>query len=738
MKYSYLLFCLLLTNFLLIASEPVGSLTKMSIKGIVINGESHEPIPLAVIRLANSNNYTLSNERGIFEIEIPDDQNSILEVTSLGYKKEIISLNSQQTNSQLIIHLYPLPVQMPTVIVTGTHSNSKFDELHELTNVLKGKDLQRDLGLTLASTLKNETGLAMRSMGPAPARPVIRGLGGDRILISEDGMKTNDLSATSPDHAVSIEPFTIDRIEVIRGPKVLIQNSSTYGGVVNIIREEIPVQSYQNFSGNAGIFGETANNGFLGAFVLRVPLSDFNTRFEMSRRKADDLKTPNKVLKNSDIISTNYSAGLSYVKDWGHIGFALREYELEYGVPGGFVGAHPFGVNISMFKRIINGDFNYKLNLSSITDLSLKLNRTYYRHLEFENDNRIGAEFGIYSYDVQLQFGTNRLLFFNEGSFGLSFENRDFNIGGFVFTPPTKMNNYSAFIYQNYSHNKFSLEVSGRLSYSEFNPRRVTNSAKEEYLAKREFFIYSASISFLYEFGSSSSIGANISKSSRIPTIEELYSEGPHLAAYSYEIGNPSLSSEKGIGTELFYYYKRSNIFFSLNGFYNLIDSYIIPRNNGKINFATLLPIYQTTSVNAVMYGFENQFDFTISNNYSISLGTSYTSGRITESNSPLPSIPPFKTMLTLKYSRGIFNTGIMFEAASAQKKVDYFEIPTDGYLVVNLYTQWTFTTGMFVNSFSLNIDNMLNREYRNHLSRVRMIMPEAKRNIRFTYRVYF
>jgi iron complex outermembrane receptor protein len=708
------------------------------INGVIINGESHEPIPLAVIRVTNSDIYAVANERGIFEIQIPNNNFSFLEITSIGYKKEIIKLNESQINSQLIIHLYPLPVQMPTVIVTGTHTNSKFDELHELTNVLKGKDLQRDLGMTLASTLKNETGLAMRSMGPAPARPVIRGLGGDRILISEDGMKTNDLSSTSPDHAVSIEPFTVDRIEVIRGPKVLIQNSSTYGGVVNIIREEIPVQSYEKFSGNAGIFGETANNGFLGSVVMRIPISDFNGRIEFSRRKADDLKTPFKLLKNSDIQSTNYSGGLSYVKDWGHIGFSFREYELDYGVPGGFVGAHPYGVNISMFKRIINGEFIYNLNFYSFTNLSLKFNRTYYRHVELEKDNRIGSEFGIYSYDGQLKFETKEFLFFNEGVIGLAYENRDFNIGGYVFTSPTKMNNYAVFIYQTYSQNKFSLEFSGRIAYSEFSPRRVTISAKDEYLIKRQFTIFSSSISLLYEFGSSSSVGANISRSSRIPTIEELYSEGPHLAAYSYEIGNPNLSSENGIGTELFYYYKRSNIFFSLNGFYNIINSYIIPRNNGKINFATLLPIYQSTSVDAEIYGLENQFDFNFSTNYSISLGTSYTRGIITDSESPLPSIPPLKVLITFKYATDIFNSGITIETASSQKQIDFFEEPTSGYFLINTFAQWTISLGNYVNNLSLNIDNLLNREYRNHLSRVKSIMPEAKRNFRFTYRVYF
>lgn len=708
------------------------------IKGIIITGESHEPIPLSVVRLSNSNIFTLSDEKGKFELIIPQKKTLTLEISAIGYRSEKVHLSSGKSVSQLIVHLYSSPVQMQTVVVTGNHPNSKFDEFYELTNVLQGKDLQRDLGMTLASTLKNETGLAIRSMGPAPARPVIRGLGGDRILISEDGIKTNDLSASSPDHAVSIEPFTVDRIEVLRGPKILLQNSSSIGGIVNIIREEIPVSLPDKVNGNAGFFSETANKGFMGAFVLRVPILDFSTRIELSKRKTDDIKTPNNILKNSNSESLNYSFGLSKIFDLGHIGFSIREYFLEYGVPGGFIGAHPNGVDISMFKRTINAEFVSSMNNNYLKNFSLKLNRTFYRHIEYEQNSIIGAEFGIYSYEGSALFETEKLAGFQNGSFGLSFETRDFNIGGYVFTSPTKMLNLSAFIYQTAKHNDWNFEISARTSTSSYQPRRVSQSAKEEYLVGREFFIFSASTSALYELTNRSSLGATISRSARIPTIEELYSEGPHLAAYSYEIGNPKLSAEKGYGLELFYYYKRQNVFFTLTGFYNNIESYLIPRNSGKINFATLLPIYETTEVDAQMYGFETQSDFKIIKNLELSLNTSFTKGMLTETEGPLPSIPPLKGILTIKHSEDTWSTGVMLEMVSGQNKVDYFEQPTAGYVILNSFIQLTYTTGKYFHNFSLNVDNIFNAEYRNHLSRVKQIMPEAERNFRITYRVYF
>ncbi|HRI46846.1 MAG TPA: TonB-dependent receptor [Ignavibacteriaceae bacterium] len=708
------------------------------LKGVVINGESHEPIPHSVVRILDTDIYSTSNSMGYFELKNGFPNSFFIEVSSLGYKKEKIKIDSSNIRNHLMVHLYPLPLEMPAVVVTGTHTHSKFDELHELANVLKGKDLQRDLGLSLASTLKNETGLAIRSMGPAPARPVIRGLGGDRIIISEDGTKNNDLSATSPDHAVTIEPFTIDRVEVIRGPKILKSGTSTFGGVVNIVREDIPQNQFESISGTAGIFGETANNGFLAAAIVKAPISFLNFRVELSKRKADNLTTPLKELNNSNIEALNYSTGLSYVNNKLRIGLSLREFELDYGVPGGFVGAHPFGVNISMFKRSIHTEFNYNLKNNIISQLNLKINRTFYRHIEYEFGNRIGAEFGIRNLEAALEVETDHLFLFEEGSFGLSFENKDFNIGGFVFTPPTIMNNLSSFFHQTIQGERLSVEIGGRISHSVFTPRRVTQSAKEEYIKKRSFLTYSAAISLLLEFGKSSSIGINISRSSRIPTIEELYSEGPHLAAYSYEVGNPNLETEKGIGTEIFYYYKRPNLFFNMNLFYNHIDSYIIPRNTGKINSASMLPIYQTTSVNARLTGIETQFEYSFLKNFSVALSNSYTKGFLADSNSPLPAIPPYKGLLTIKYSNDFATIGVMFEGTSSQKLVDEFEEPTSGYLIINTFFQYSINMAAHIHSLSLNVDNITNRVYRNHLSRVKSIMPEAKRNFRLTYRFYF
>jgi len=728
------LFLVLYSQVVISQTTPVGTL-----EGIVLDGSNDMALQDAVVKIIELNTYDVTDKNGIFDFKSIPFGNYNIEISFVGYKTTITSIRmDQEINKGLIVHLFTLPFETSTVVVTGLHTTTKFDDMNEFINVLKGKELQRELGLTLASTLKNETGLAIRSMGPAPARPVIRGLGSDRIAITEDGIQTTDLSATSPDHAVSVEPFTIDRIEVIRGPKVLLNNSTTMGGVVNIIRDEIPKEIPGKFSGNAGFYGESVNTGYLGGGVAQLPLGKFVLRAEATTRNAKDLRTPIGTLDNSDISTDNLSAGISFIDNWGFTGLSIREFKSDYGVPGGFVGAHPNGVDISMLKRQINGKINYQINSESFENIEFQLSRDYYKHTEYERADIIGAQFVIYNLRGSLDIANKKIGFLDFGTSGISFEARDFNIGGYVFTPPTKSLKLSTYSFQSFELNDFSFESGFRISYDEFNPDDSNPSTNNELIIDRKFFSYSLSLSTLYSINKTISLGININKTSRVPTIEELYSEGPHLAAYSYEIGNQNLESESGFGAELFSYIKNDNLFLMLTVFRNDFSYFIIPRNTGKINSQTLLPIYQTEGVSAIFYGVESYLEFKLLEYFTFSNTLSFTYGNFKESGNPLPQIPPLKNIIQVKYLNGNFITGVSTEIAAAQNRVDLFETSTAGYAVFSAFIQYSIETGSLIHNISLNGDNLFNKEYRNHLSRVKVIMPEAGINFKLSYRLYF
>lgn len=706
--------------------------------GFVYDSETNEPVVNAAVQILELSRYEIANLEGKFTFKKIQKGKYKIRITSLGYREGLFDFQCKKDSSNGLFLLNPKSIKISTVTVTEHSAQSKFDNLFELSNVIKGKELQKDLGITLASTLKNETGLAMRSMGPAPARPVIRGLGGDRVLMSEDGTKTTDLSATSPDHAVTIEPFTVDRIEVIRGPKVLLQTPTTIGGIVNVIRNEIPEELHNSISGTVGAYDETVNNGYLGAAVIEVPFNPINLRAEISKRKAGNISTPNGVLKNSYSRNLNYSIGGSYIGNFGFIGTSYRRFDLDYGVPGGFVGAHPNGVDITMKRYQANLKTRINLHGEKLEHIIAQISRVYYRHKEFESNGLLGAEFEITNYLGKINLDFNNVLFPSNGTVGISFEARDFDIGGFVFTSPSKSLNISEYLFESFSSGNFNFELSGRLNFDRITPREENPNATIGSIRERIFNTYSLSFSTLYSISEHVHVGMNVSKSSRVPTIEELYSEGPHLAAYSYEIGNPNLEDEHGIGTELFIYHKFNNLYFNFNLFRNDLGYFIFHRNTGVLDGSTLLMTYKATGEAALFYGAEVQFEWKFIDNISFETSASYTNGSFKDNGNPLPQIPPLKGIVGINYSDNTLSFGINGEWAASQNRVDEFEDPTDGYFVLNAFVQYAISHSELVHTFSISLDNILNTEYRNHLSRVKSILPEAGRNFRLTYKLYF
>lgn len=723
----------------LLFTLPAYSMQEGVISGIVIDGSTHRAIAGAHVKLDDTEIGTSTDATGKFSFSGVPFGTHVLHISHVGYrtihyKIELLSPSS----TGIIIHLYTVPIETPSVVIPGEHADSWFDDLHTANNVLKGRNLERDMGLSVASTLRNETGLAIRSMGPAPSRPVIRGLGQDRITISEDGAKSVDLSATSPDHAVSVEPFTVERIEVIRGPRVLTQSSSTAGGIVNIIRNDIPPLASARISGLAGISFESVNQSYLGATSVEVPVYKFAVRGEYTYRKAGDLHVPGAILKNSSIETYNRAIGISYLFDQGYIGISTREFSSNYGVPGGFVGAHPFGVNISMFRRQISLKSQLPISENKSEWLNIQFNRDYYRHQEFEYGGALGAEFSVYNYNVKAEatltnkFGFDRIISGVEGTY------KDFLIGGFVFTAPTKSYTGSAYAFAQSTFGDWNLEAGIRLQSDHLRPTKRNQSARDRFIKDRDFTTLSGAISLLYSINEHTGLGVSLGRSTRTPSIEELYSEGPHLAAYSYETGNPELGYERGWTAEIFGFYKNDGVFLLLTGFRNDFGYFISPRNSGKTNFATLLPVYEARGEAAIFHGIEAKAEISLLYGFSVESSISYTYAYHPVSSLPLAAIPPLKGLFTLQYASGNALAGISTEMTMAQNRVDVFEQATAGYGVLNAFFQFRISSQELIHSFSINAENILNTEYRNHLSRVKILMPEAGFNLKGTYRLYF
>lgn len=710
-----------------------------SLQGLILDGKTREAIYNSIIFVIEDGSTAISNEKGEFALKIKNDSVITIKITHISYQENVINIfPGEYSDKKLVIYLFPKPLELSPVVVTDKSTRSKFDDMYEQTSILKGKELEKNLGFTLASTLKNEVGIAMRSMGPAPSRPVIRGLGGDRVSISEDETTSIDLSSTSPDHAIALEPLTIDRIEVIRGPKILQYSTTTLGGLVNVIRDEIPSALPDQIHGTVSLFSESANKTKVGAIVSQIPIYKYALRLEGSIRDAENVHTPIGELNNTQLDTKNYSVGFSKINNWGYMGFSTREFKSDYGIPGGFIGAHPNGVNIQMLKRQHNFKGEIKLKNNQFKNVEFNFSRAYFNQKEFESNRLLGAEFVIRNWQSFININHDSLWVFNQGLFGIYYQYRDYKIGGYVFNPPVISHKVGLYAVESFSALGLNWETSARIGFDNIIPQYSINRQNDSIFVKKKFNSFSISLASLYEINDEWFVGSNISRSSRVPTIEDLYSLGPHLAAYTFEKGNPHLKLETGFGFEFYSFIKNSNYFVTLNLYYNKFDNYIIPRNTGEINFATLLPIYRTDGVKAAFYGIEFQSEYNFLKNFAINFSTSYTEGKNLDENIWLPAIPPLKSIIELSYKTQLYTFGVIVETAAIQNKLDRFEQMTDGYIIYNFFGQARFTIGALINNISLTVDNLFNNEYRNHLSRVKSIMPEAGLSVRLTNRLFF
>ena len=172
-------------------------------------------------------------------------------------------------------------------------------------------------------------------------------------------------------------------------------------------------------------------------------------------------------------------------------------------------------------------------------------------------------------------------------------------------------------------------------------------------------------------------------------------------------------------------------------GFYNRIRGYIYGEETGRLS-RVLLPIYQFQSNDALLAGFEGSLNWDLGRGLALQAVASSVRGTLTETDRPIPLIPPLQGHVGIEYERPAWFVGWDTEMATKQDRVGAFESPTKGYTVFNASAGARLTVGGRLNVITVSLNNVTNREYRNHLSRVKEIMPEAGRGVSLSYRVVF
>jgi iron complex outermembrane receptor protein len=622
---------------------------------------------------------------------------------------------------------------------------------------ITGGQYHSNLKSSLALTLEEETGLSIRSMGQGTTQPVLRGYSGDRFLLTEDGITAGDLSNTSIDHTVSMDMASYNKVRVIRGPETLLYGSNTIGGVINVSRQ---IDSETRFKKTSlqGILGtESSNSSLFGNVVCYLPLNyNHQLRFSLLSRNTGDQISPIGPLANTALSNLEATGSYSYFgKDYRST-FSYGQLAMNYGIPGSPEG-HISGVDIDMNKN--TQKFNVHKDISFMGFQTLDIDQRFisYGHTESEK----GSSDPSVILDQQI-FSLQNTLKGPKLHVGSLFQYRNFQAGGFYWTPDTKELKIAVFGLLEREINEFNLQISSRTEFLSVIPdvsSIYVSNLDSNQVVQRDFSIFSAGIGVFrnwknWEF----SFGTMLT--GQAPGIEDLYSDGPHLGTYAYEIGQPTLDLEKTISLEASLEHHTDKSEIRLTGYQNFSPNYHISSKMGECEQEFVdgeghpcagadfiewgsgssgwLYKYQMKGLRVLIYGLESDLKYKLTKSINFYGSISVIRGENLSENKPLAYMPPDKFLFSTELDLNPITATLTLKKVSPQERLGEFETRTDGYFLTDVSGTYIINSSNIIHKIIFRIDNIFDQEYYNHLSRMKLIMPEKGRSIGIQYRLVF
>lgn len=700
-----------------------------------------------------------------------------------------------------IVDLETQHIELEEIIVTASPIARTVGQSIGNVTVLEGEDLQERLANSIGETLRSQPGISTTAFGAGAGRPIIRGLGGDRIRVLEDGIGTFDVAQTSPDHAVPIEPALAQRLEVFAGTGSLLYGSSGAGGVVSVDTGKIPTAIPEGGIEGAVRYSHSTNaSADEVAAGVNVAIGNFVFHGEGAFREQGDYEIPGLnassflvdalaaeaaangepfdpdeefttgFVDNSDLQTDSGSAGISYVFDTGGIegyfGFSASIINSNYGVPEGILteedleeeegeegeeeeeGEEGIRIDLEQLRYDLKGEIRGDLGFLSAA--KFRLGYGDYRHVEvegeeggtlFENDEIEGrTEFIAKPFDWLGGQVSN--------AFGVQGRFRDFSaIGVEAFVPPSEQTQIGVFSVNEFTRGNWIFDLGLRYEFVE----NTTDSFVEEedgpeLFVDNDFDVFSISGGVGYQVTENIFIGANGFRTERAPSLEEQFSFGPHLATQSFEIGDPTLEEEVARGIDVTVRGEFGPFTAIVNGFYTNYDNFIFQEETGEILDG--LPVFLFTGADTEFRGFEAQIDADLGEYDMPAIGATRFAFhgqadhvRATSSdldNPNQPRIPPISSLIGLSATNQYVSLRGEVEYVTSQFNTADFELPTDSYVFANLFlTIRPFGDRRDV-AFDIRARNINNDEGRAHASFLKDTAPLLGRDIRLAVRFGF
>ena len=770
-KFFKYIFILMLCNFLFSK--------EYNITGYTFDVDTKKPIKNINVYIDNKDIGTTTDKDGYFNLSLKNfsDKKINLKIQIIGYESKVIKIDLIKSWIDLDkIYLKNQLIELAPVQI-HSHAN-KSNQISDV--VVEGKDLNENLKGTLATTLSNHPNIGINSFGIVTSKPALRGFSGDRFLLTKEGTETGDLSQSSIDHVITLDMSEVNQIEIIRGPRSLIYGPNAIGGVINTTLAGNPKTRVEKFSTKMTLgseqftkndlilysFGPTYNQGLFGNLLFYIPFNNNQINLSINNRTYGNQTSPIGILENTNSFTENYKVGVTHYNIDNYVNFNFEKFTMNYGIPPTPTG-HTTGIDIPLFKNSLEFNYHKDISLKNFTELNVKLSYIDYEHSEvIPGQGSFHVSLAKKTHNLKIEFSADNLLLGFKRSF------KKFIPDGFYLTPITREYDLSLYGFYESKNQAESLDVlsSFRLGYHSINPDEYDYNDQNANLITYDDFGNIVGLvrdrtfkNVSFSFGVRKQINkfqfnSWLMHTMRSPRVEELYSDGPHLATYAFEIGNPNLKAERIYGLENSISYNSSLFNFSLVTFYNYSPYYFQITKDGIcedawqwdpnsglghpcpgvdwINWGSAplgwLYEYSAKGNRVVIQGFEIDLGYDFGN-FELQYNLSYVHGDDKTLNMPLSYIHPMKQVLEFNFNKKLVDYKLRFSKIHEQNRLGEFETYTPG---VNL-TDFIVSYSYMSHSITIQINNIFNEVHYNHLSRIKNITPELGTNIHFIYKVF-
>ncbi|MCH4894848.1 TonB-dependent receptor [Sphingomonas sp. SFZ2018-12] len=652
----------------------------------------------------------------------------------------------------------------PDIIVTGMRTKSRRADVAS-GSTLTADALARNVRATIGETLARLPGVSSASFGPGASRPTLRGFNGERARLLIDGIGSLDVSNTSPDHAVAINPIVSERIEILRGPTALLYASGSTGGVVNSVTNRIPRRLPEGIDGvvKAG-FASAANERSIAAAVnvgvgsnivlhadgqfLRSGLLETGGFILGPTQRAQALASPDPAVRaladlagdlpSSAARTFEIAGGASIILATGQVGISFGTFESEYGLPTRF-SLEPDGAVLDSRIELDQQRFDLRFEFdgpAGIETIRGRFGYADYAHDEILTDDTITATFLNTAYEGRVEAALAPIGAW-QPTFGAVLYQRNFSVvGPAPLLPPNRTSQFAAFMLHSISLGEWRLEGSARYERIEVEADR--DDILRNPVFDRGYDAVSFAAGVNRRFGVWN-VAFNANYSQRAPVVEELLTQGIDPGTQGTLLGNTALDLERSYGGELIV--RHETPIWALGGtlHYTEFSSAIFARETGEI--IDNLPVFSFDQVGATFWGFELEGRVRLARfaDWTLMLDGLADYNRATLADgSPFPRIPPFRALGAIGGESGTLSLRAELEYVAAQRRLSPFETPTDDYATVNLTMTWRPVPTRPELAFQLSADNLFDATGRRHASLLKDFAPIAGRDIRASVRFGF